>query len=138
MSKLNKALQAYTDTSKAIRDFKQSNSEVFDAYDSLLLVQKEAEETLKSLVRDEKRNVFNDEVKVTYTPVIKIWYDGDFIMSKVTPKVKKQLLEDKVVTYNVDKKKFEGLVEKEIISVEIKQEAERSEEQTSRVSIKEQ
>src|SRR6185436_2764159 len=137
MSKI-KQLEAYTAASKAVAEFKAAKAKVFDEYDSLLIAAQRAETELKQYVRDEaKDNIANDFVKVTYSPAFSRFYDPAVVIEMATPKVKKALVDSATLTtvQKIDSDKFNELVEKGEVPVEIKQAAFRETELAPRVSI---
>lgn len=134
----HKALENYTTASKAIVDFKEKNQKLFEKFDALLVDAQEAEDKLKTYIKEEvKGNIANDFIKVTYSPTYKKYYDASVVLEIATPKVKKALIENGALTQTIDNAKFDELVEKGQVPVEIKQEAFREVEQSPRVSIKE-
>lgn len=133
-----KQLERYTAASKAVADFKDKHAKIFAQFDGLLIEAGDAEAELKTYVKENvKGNIANDFVKVTYSPAFKKFYDVEVVLEAVTPKMKKAILDAGALTQSIDSAKFEELVEKGQVSVEIKQEAFREVEQAPRVSIKE-
>jgi hypothetical protein len=137
MAKIKK-LEKFTDAVKAVREFQAKHAKVFDDYSSLCLAQSDAEKELKEEVRDNiKDTIANDHIRVVFSPVFKSFYKLDVIDKMTTPKMKKALDEAEAIIRTLDKDKFEDLVEKGIIPVEVKQAAFEEIEQTPRISIKE-
>ena len=133
-----KQLERYTTAAKAVADFKDKHAKIFAQFDGLLIEAGDAEAELKTYVKENvKGNIANDFVKVTYSPAFKKFYDAEVVLEAATPKMKKAMLEAGALTQVIDSAKFEDLVEKGQVSVEIKQEAFREVEQSPRVSIKE-
>lgn len=140
MSKKIKSLEKYTKAMRAIADYREANTEVFDEYDSLLVKAQDAEAELKADVKENhKMNIANDFIKVSYSPAFKKGYKADVILKKVSSKVKKTLIEMGaiVVKEETDKDKIEEAVEKGIVPVKLRQEAYFEEKLTPRVTIKE-
>lgn len=133
-----KQLERYTAASKAVADFKDKHAKIFAQFDGLLIEASDAEAELKTYVKENvKGNIANDYVKVTYSPAFKKFYDAEVVLEAATPKMKKAMVDAGALTQTIDTAKFEELVEKGQVSVEIKQEAFREVEQSPRVSIKE-
>lgn len=137
MSKV-KSLEQYTAAMLAVAEYRKKHRKIFDELDSLTIAVQDAEEKLKADVKENiKANVANDQIKVTYSPAYKKWYDVDVVMGMTTPKMRKALEEAGAVKTELDKVKFEDLVEKGVIPVEVKQTAFKEKELAPRVSIKE-
>jgi len=133
-----KQLEKYTAASLAIANFKEKNAKLFSQFDALLVAAGEAEVELKDFVKsDIKGPIANDFIKVTYSPTYKKYYDAEVVLDLIKPKAKAALVEAGAITQNIDSAKFEELVAKGEIPVEVKQEAFREVEQAPRVSIKE-
>lgn len=135
----NPKLAKYTKAAQAVADFKKKHAKMFDEYSSLLVKEQDAEMELKAEVRDNvKATIANDFIKVTYTPVWRKWYDADIIIGRVSPKVKKQMLDEGVIItkIEIDKKKLEDFVESGKVPAEIKQAAFNEAESTPRITIK--
>jgi len=138
MSKQNKALAAYTQAALAVKEFREKNAKVFGQYDSLLVAVTEAEKALKDEVKlNLKANIANEYIKVNYAPAFKKWYDPTIVFEMVTPKVKKTIIDAGALVQEIDKAKFEELVELGQVPVEVKQAAYKEQELAPRVSIKE-
>ena len=137
MSKI-KSLEEYTDAMVAVADFRKKHDKVFDELDSLNIAIQDTEEALKTDVKENhKMNIANDVIKVTYSPAFRKGYKYEVIVDQATPTMKKELEKTKTITHSVDRKKFEDLVEKGIIPVELKQAAFEEVELGPRVIIKE-
>ncbi len=134
-----KQLEAYTNASLAIAEFKKKNARIFGKYEELLLEASKAESDLKKYVKEEKTNFSNDRVKVTYSPAFKKYYDIETVLQMATPKMKKALIAEGaiVIEQKVESKKFVEMVEDGTIPREIQQEAFRETELAPRVIIKE-
>ena len=137
MSKI-KQLEKYTAASLEIANFKAKNAKLFAQFDALLVEAQEAEVALKEYIRtDVKGNISNEFVKVTYSPTFKKYYDSSIVLDLAKPKVRAALEAAGAIVRQIDSAKFEELVERGEVPVEIKQEAFREVEQTPRISIKE-
>lgn len=135
-----KTLEAYTNAMLAIADFAKKHYKIFDEYNSLKVAAQEAEEALKADVKENhKMNIANDFIRVSYSPAFKKGYRADIILSSVSPKVKKELMDMGAILTKeeVDAKKLEEAVEKGIVPVEVRQKAYEEKELAPRVSIKE-
>ena len=126
-------LELYTKVGLKLHKFRQKNSAVLGECDELISELSAASIALKNYVREEGKNISNDHVRVTYSPVHRHWYDPAVLLAS---KVKKSIVNE-CITTEVDKAKFEELVESGAIPVEVKQDAYREEEQTPKVFIKE-
>ena len=126
-------LELYTKVGLKLYEFRKKNSAVLGECDALLNELGSASAALKSFVREEGKNISNDFVRVTYSPVHRHWYDPDVLLAS---KVKKAVVKECLVT-EVNKAKFEELVEAGEIPNEVKVDAYREEEQTPKVFIKE-
>ena len=137
MSKI-KTLEQYTGALVAMAEYRKKHRKVFDELDSLKIRAQDAEEALKTDVKENhKTNIANDKIKVTYSPAFKKWYDIDVVEGMTTPKMRKEMEAVGAITRELDKAKFEDLVEKGIIPVDVKQTAFKEKELSPRVSIKE-
>ena len=133
-----KQLDAYTEASQSVADFRDKNAKVFAKFDALLLAQGEAEAALKAHVKENiKDNIANDYFRVTYSPSFKKYYDGAKVLELVKPKAKAALEKAGAISINIDTTIFEDLVTKGEVPVEVKQEAFVEIEQAPRVIIKE-
>lgn len=135
----NKQLELYTKALLAEVEFRAKHKKLFEELTQIRLDIANTETELKKEVKNNvKTNISNDFVKVTYSQAFKKYYDFATIMEMTTPKQKKELENANAIVRTLDKKAFEELVEKGLIPIEVKQEAFREDEQTPRVSIKEQ
>lgn len=126
-------LDSYTKVGLALHEFRKKHRSVLEELDALINEQSAAGIALKNFAREEGKNLSNDHVRVTFSPSFRKWYDPDVLLaSKVKKAVVKQCL-----VQQVDKARFEELVEAGEIPVEVKQDAYREEEQTAKVFIKE-
>lgn len=133
-----KTLEQYTGAIVAVADFRKKHKKVFEELDSLHIKTQDAEQALKVDVKDNhKTNIANDQVKVTYSPAFKKWYDIDIIEGMITPKERKELENVDAIIRTLDKQKFEDLVEKGIIPIKVKQTSFKEKELSPRVIIKE-
>lgn len=135
-----KQLEKYTAASMAVADFKAKHAKLFSELDALLLEAGEAEAALKEYVKTEvKGNIANEHIRVTYSPSFKKGYDAKVVLKLASPKERKAMeaAGALIVREEVDSTRFEELVEKGQVSVEIKQEAFVETELAPRVSIKE-
>lgn len=135
-----KQLEKYTAASRAVADFKAKHAKIFSEFDVLLLNAGEAEAELKEYVKsDIKGNIANDFVRVTYSPAFKKGYDPKIVLKLATPKLRKEMTEAGalIVKEEIVADRFEEMVEKGTVPVEIKQEAFVETELAPRVSIKE-
>lgn len=138
MAKKIKELEQYTEATQAVIKFREKHSAVFERFDALVLMQGEAETELKTAVREKyKDNVANDEIRVTYAPTFKRYYDAETVLKMATPKQRKALEDAEAIITEIDTPKLEELVEKGEVDIKIKQKAFREVEQTPRVIIKE-
>ena len=134
----NKTLEAYTKAAQAVKAFKENNAKVFDTYNELMLAVSEAEQELKTDVRDNvKDNIANEFVRVTYSPSFRQRYNPDTVLSMAKPKEKKALQEAGAIKTEIDKAKFEGLVELGQVSKDIQNAAYEESPLTPRIIIKE-
>lgn len=137
MSKI-KTLEKYTGALLTMAEYRKKHRKIFDELDSLNIAIQDAEQTLKNDVKENiKTNIANNLIKVTYSPAFKKWYDVDIVEGMTTPGQRKALKEAGAITQTLDKKKFEGLVEKGVIPINVKQTAFKEKELSPRVSIKE-
>jgi len=137
MSKI-KTLEQYTGAMLEVVKYRKENEKVLDELDSLKIAVQNAEEALKLDVKENhKTTIANEFIKVTYSPAFRKGYKYDVIMEKTTPKMRKALEDANAITHSLDKTKFEDLVEKGVIPIEIKQAAFEEKELAPRVSIKE-
>ena len=136
----NAKLTKYTKAAKAIADFKVKHAKLFGEYQSLLIAQEDLELELKVEVRDViKQTIANDFIEVTYTPVYLKTYDHEIIIGGVTPKVRKQMVDEGVIVtkVSIDKVKLETFVKNGKLPADVKQAAFSEKESTPRIKIKE-
>ena len=136
MTSKSNPLESYTQKGLELRQFREKNKKVLSAFDSLLVEANAAETDLKNYAREQKQNLKNQYVKVTFAPAFRKWYDVDFLLKKASPKLVK-VLEKECVEKVIDKKRFEELVDEGVVPKELKVEAYRERELLSRVIIKE-
>ncbi len=137
MSKI-KTLENYTAALLEVAAYQKKHNKIFDGIDSLRVNLQEAEQALKTDIKENiKKNVANNFVRATYSPAFSKAYDLVVVDQMTTPKMKKALDEAKAITRTLDKAKFEDLVEKGVIPIEVKQAAFSEKELSPRVSIKE-
>ncbi len=135
-----KTLEKYTEAMIAIVDFQKKHGKVFGELDELKITVQEAEEALKTDVKENhKMNVANDFFRVTYSPAFSKGYNIDIILKMVKPAEKKKLFDMGaiVIEEKTNRDKIEEAVEQGIIPVEIKQAAFEEKELSPRVMIKE-
>lgn len=133
-----KTLENYTNALLEVSAYQKKHAKVFDELNSLNIKLQETEGALKTDIKDNiKANVANIFVKATYSPAYSKSYDLVVVDSMTTPKMKKALEDAKAITRTLDKAKFEDLVEKGIIPIEVKQASFSEKELSPRVSIKE-
>jgi len=91
---------------------------------------------IKEAAKESLEPMENKQIKVTIARAWKKWYDVGTLKKKASTKEWDEI-EANCLVQDVDKVKFEELVEENKISTELKQASFKEEEMTPRVSIKE-
>lgn len=126
-------LDLYTAAGRRLYEFREKNEPVLTEFDTIISDLHVAEMALKEYAREQKKNISNEYVRVTFSPTFKRWYDAGVVIGS---KLKKVVI-DKVIKKEVDKATFEALVEAGEIPNDLKVEAYREQEQTPKIFIKE-
>lgn len=131
-------LDKYTKAAQAVAAFKEKHSKIFDEFNSYLEEQEAAELALKKEVRENvKGNIQNEFVRVTYSPAFKTFYDPAIVFEMVKPKQRKAIEDAGALKQEIDRKKFDELVELGVIDKSVAQAAFKEIEMTPRVLINE-
>ena len=133
MSKLQTALNNYTDVQRSLDKFIDHHKKVFDEFTTLQRLVQDTEQQLKSVAAAEGE-IENDIVQVKVARHYRKWYDVETLTKLSKPK-EWTIITNEAAVINIDRSKFELLVKEQKIRAELMQKSFREEALTPRITI---